>query len=324
MKKVIFLISLVIATIAFESCSTVPLTGRKQFSILPESSLVSLSLDNYRQVLNESNVVKNTTESRMVEEVGLNIAGAVEQFLIDNKLGSRVNDYQWEFTTIQEDVANAWAMPGGKVAVYTGILPITKDEQGLAVVMGHEVAHAVARHGNERMSQGLVQQLGGVALSVALANKPAATQNLFLSAYGVGSNIGVMLPFGRKQESEADEMGLRFMAMAGYNPNNAHTFWERMSKSSGGGAPPEFLSTHPSHETRIKNLKKWAPQAMKYYNPNGPARKAKTTPTPPAGSTPQPETTPTGTIKKPASSGGSTPSKGKVKGKVKTRQSGGN
>jgi predicted Zn-dependent protease len=155
-------------------------------------------------------------------------------------------------------------MPGGKVVVYTGILPVTKDEIGLAVVMGHEIAHAVAQHGAERMSQGLLQQLGGVALSVALQNKPQETQDLFMTAYGVGTTVGVMLPFSRTQESEADRLGLIFMAMAGYNPNYAIDFWTRMAAQS-GGKPPEFLSTHPSDETRIADLKKELPEAMSYY-----------------------------------------------------------
>jgi predicted Zn-dependent protease len=156
-------------------------------------------------------------------------------------------------------------MPGGKVVVYTGILPITKDETGLAVVLGHEIAHAIAEHGNERMSQGLLQQLGGVALSVALKDEPETTRGLFLTAYGVGSTVAVILPFSRTQESEADHLGLIFMAMAGYDPHEAPAFWERMSASSKGGEPPEFLSTHPSNDTRINDIKNWIPEAMKYY-----------------------------------------------------------
>ena len=173
--------------------------------------------------------------------------------------------FQWEFNTVESEEANAFCMPGGKVVFYTGILPICQDEAGVAVVMGHEVAHAIAKHGNERMSQGLVQQFGGVALSVALSDKPAQTQQLFQTAYGVGSQVGVMLPFSRLQESEADELGLIFMAMAGYDPHEAPKFWERMSAKSSGGAPPEFLSTHPSHETRIRKLNKAIPKAMEYY-----------------------------------------------------------
>ena len=158
-------------------------------------------------------------------------------------------------------------MPGGKIVVYTGLLPITQNEAALAVVMGHEITHALAQHGSERMSQGLAQQLGGNALSIALANQPAQTQNLFMTAYGIGSNVGVLLPFSRKQESEADRYGLIWMAMAGYNPNEAIPLWERMEAASKGNKPPEFLSTHPSENTRMSNLRKWMPEAMKYYKP---------------------------------------------------------
>jgi predicted Zn-dependent protease len=159
-------------------------------------------------------------------------------------------------------------MPGGKVVVYTGILPITKDEVGLAVVMGHEVAHAVAEHGNERMSQGLITNLGGMALAKAIEDKPAETQALWMGAFGLGAQVGVLLPFSRLHESEADHLGLIFMAMAGYDPNNAVNFWQRMADLKGGQAPPEFLSTHPSDQTRINKIKKHLPEAMKYYKKN--------------------------------------------------------
>jgi predicted Zn-dependent protease len=162
---------------------------------------------------------------------------------------------------------NAWCMPGGKVVVYTGILPVTKNENGLAVVMGHEIAHAIAEHGNERMSQELLRQAGGVALTVALKDNPEETRNLWLAAYGLGSEVGVMLPFSRLHESEADHLGLIFMAMAGYDPREAPDFWTRMAEA-GGQKPPEFLSTHPSDETRISSLNNWMPEALKYYNKN--------------------------------------------------------
>jgi len=200
----------------------------------------------------------------MVRRVGGNIQRAVETYFAQHNLSDELDGYRWEFNLIDSKDANAWAMPGGKVVVYTGILPITKNETGLAVVMGHEIAHAVAQHGAERMSQGLLQQLGGVALSVALQNEPSTTQNLFMTAYGVGTTVGVMLPFSRTHESEADHLGLVFMAMAGYDPNAALDFWTRMAAQSGGN-PPEFLSTHPSDETRIADLKKELPEAMSYY-----------------------------------------------------------
>lgn len=176
----------------------------------------------------------------------------------------RVEGFKWEFNLVDDNAVNAWCMPGGKVVFYTGILPITKTEKGLAVVMGHEVAHAIARHGNERMSQGLATQLGGVALGVALSNKPQQTQQIFNQAYGVGSTLGT-LKFSRKHESEADKMGAIFMALAGYNPQESVELWRRMKASSGGAAPPEFMSTHPSHDTRIKDLQAYMPKALKYY-----------------------------------------------------------
>jgi predicted Zn-dependent protease len=177
--------------------------------------------------------------------------------------------YQWEYKLVDSKEANAWCMPGGKIVVYTGLLPITQNEAALAAVMGHEVTHAIFYHGNERMSQGLIQQLGGVALQVAVANKPAATQNLFMNAYGVGSQVGVLLPFSRKHELEADRYGLIWTAMAGYNPEEAIRLWERMEKASNGQKPPEFLSSHPSEGTRIEQLKKYMPEALSYYKPVG-------------------------------------------------------
>ena len=251
------------------SCNTVPLTGRKQLSLLPSSQTQSLSYNQYSQVLNESKISSNTQWTSWVKGSGGKIRGAVEKYMKQQGQSSSLKDYKWEFNLLEDDnMVNAWCMPGGKVAFYTGIMPICKDEQGVAVVMGHEVAHAIARHGGERMSQGMVQQLGGVALAVAIREKPAETQALFMGAYGVASQYGGMLPFSRLHESEADRLGLIFMSMAGYNPQEAPKFWERMSANSGGAAPPEFMSTHPSHSTRISNLNKWMPEAMKYYKGN--------------------------------------------------------
>ena len=247
------------------TCTKVPVTGRKQLSLLPESQLTSLSLTSYKAFLDTSRVVKSGQDAAMIKRVGNNISKAVTQYLNKNGLASRAKEFNWEFNLVEDKTVNAWCMPGGKVAIYTGILPVAQDEAGLAVVMGHEVAHAVARHGNERMSQGLLQQIGAVGLAVALSQKPAQTRNIFMQAYGIGSALAVMLPFSRKQESEADEMGLIFMAMAGYNPEVAPGFWVRMGQQSKGQAPPEFLSTHPSHQTRTANLKKWIPKAKKYY-----------------------------------------------------------
>lgn len=265
-KLIIFLLTISCAAIVLESCTKVPLTGRRQFKLLPSSMLGSMSLSSYQQVLKESQVIKSGPDAQMVKRVGKNLSAAVTDFMVKHKQAKRLKEFQWEFNLIDEDVANAWAMPGGKVAFYTGILPYTETETGMAVVMGHEIAHAVARHGNERMSWGLAQQLGGIGLAIAMRDKPAETQEIFMNAYGVGSQVGLMLPFSRKHESEADEMGLVFMAMAGYPPDEAVNFWTRMAKS-GGQQPPEFISTHPSHDTRIKNLREYLPRAKKYYNP---------------------------------------------------------
>ncbi|MGZ4056314.1 MAG: M48 family metallopeptidase, partial [Bacteroidia bacterium] len=188
----------------------------------------------------------------------------VEAFMKDKGLSSRLDGYKWEFNLVNQNEVNAWCMPGGKVVVYSGLLPVTQTEPALACVMGHEIAHAVARHGNERMSQGLLVQAGGAALSVALSEKPQLTQDLFMQSYGLTSQLG-MLKYSRTHESEADKMGIIFMAMAGYDPTEAVAFWDRMAKSTGGNAPPELLSTHPSDETRIADIKAFLPEAMKYY-----------------------------------------------------------
>ena len=261
------LAGLVLLNIFLAGCATVPITGRKQLSLLPQSQVIELSFSSYRQVLQESKLSQDEAKVVLVRRVGRRIAQASDQFLRDNHLEKDLQYYQWEFNLIQDDsTVNAFCMPGGKVAVYTGILPVTQDEAGLAVVLGHEVAHALANHGNERLSQGLVAQLGGVALDVALQNKPAETRQLAMAAYGVGAEVGVLLPYSRTHESEADHIGLILMARAGYDPRAAVPFWERMARM-GGGRAPEFLSTHPAPERRIKEIEKEIPEAMKYYKP---------------------------------------------------------
>ena len=264
MKKLKILFLSIITVLSIISCSTVPLTGRKQLNLIPANEMLSLSYQQYDQFLTENKVSNDKKNTALVKKVGTNIQHAVEKYLAENNLSNRLDGYKWEFNLVQEDQVNAWCMPGGKVVVYTGILPITKNEIGLAVVLGHEIAHAIAEHGNERMSQGLVQQLGGAALSVALRDKPQLTQDLFLTAYGVGSTIGI-LSYSRTQESEANHLGLIFMAMADYNPNAAVDFWQRMAEMNKGSKPPEFLSTHPSDQTRINDIKNWLPEALKYY-----------------------------------------------------------
>jgi predicted Zn-dependent protease len=266
MKQNLITLSITILTfIVLQSCSTVPLTGRSQLNMIPSSEMLSMSFQQYDQFLKENKLSTNQTEVNLVKNTGVKIQHAVERYMKENNLSDRLNGYKWEFNLVKDDQVNAWCMPGGKVVVYTGILPVTKDEAGLAVVMGHEIAHAIAEHGNERMSQQLLQQVGAVGLMVAMKEEPAQTQALWLSVYGVGTTVGIMLPYSRTQESEADHLGLIFMAMAGYDPHAAPEFWKRMAASKQGGQPPEFLSTHPSDQTRINDITSWIPEAMKYY-----------------------------------------------------------
>jgi predicted Zn-dependent protease len=266
MKSISQVIIVFVVGFILSSCSQVPVTGRRQIHLLPESQLMSMSLTQYQSFLSENpKLSAGDTRAAMVNEVGTKIAQAAETYLKRHGQGNRVKDFKWEFNLVDDPTVNAWCMPGGKVVFYTGILPITNDENGLAVVMGHEIAHAIARHGNERMSQGLMAQAGGIGLQLALQEKPSLTQNLLLQSYGIGSQLGI-LKFSRLHESEADEMGLIFMAMAGYDPKAAIPFWERMA-ALGGAAPPEFLSTHPHHDTRIADLQSHMNKALKYYKP---------------------------------------------------------
>jgi len=266
MKRIKLLLAVLLSSLMFLiTCSTVPLTGRSQLNLIPSGEMLSISYQQYDQFLSENILSSNTANTEMVKRVGQNVQHAVETYMAQNNLIDRLEGYKWEFNLVDDEQVNAWCMPGGKVVVYTGILPVTKNETGLAVVLGHEIAHAIAEHGNERMSQGMLQQLGGVALSVALKDEPETTRIIFYTAYGVGTTVGVLLPFSRTQESEADHLGLIFMAMAGYDPHNALDFWQRM-KEEGGQSPPEFLSTHPNYDTRIENIKEWMPEAMNYYN----------------------------------------------------------
>lgn len=266
MKKNVFDVIFlgIISVFLMISCSTVPFSGRKQLQLLPESEMLAMSLTQYDAFLKDNKVSRNNDESEMVKRVGNRIASAVETYFRDNGMSDRLDNFQWAFNLIEDDTPNAWCMPGGKVVVYSGILPVTENETGLAVVMGHEIAHAVARHGNERMSQQLTVQLGGAALSAAMNEKPEKTKNIFMAAYGVGSQLAYTLPYSRTHETEADQLGLIFMAMAGYNPREAVDFWQRMSEV-GGQKPPEFLSTHPSDRTRVRNLREFLPEALEYY-----------------------------------------------------------
>lgn len=257
------IVAFAIAVVIMVGCTTVPITGRRQLSLVSDAEMMAMSYEAYDQFLKEHKLSRNAQATAMVKRVGKRIENAVEQYMAANGLQSELDGYKWEFNLIEDDQVNAFAMAGGKTVVYEGILPVAQNETGLAVVMGHEIAHAIAKHGNERMSQALVQQFGGQTLSALAGAQPGTAANLLMAAYGVGSQLG-MLKYGRDQESEADRLGLIFMAMAGYDPQQAIPFWQRM-EAQGGAAPPEFLSTHPSAGTRVADLKKHMPEALKYY-----------------------------------------------------------
>jgi predicted Zn-dependent protease len=259
------IVAVLIAVFLLGSCSTVPITGRRQLSLMPESEMISMAMTSYSEFMKENPVSTNQAEVNLVKETGKNISEAVIKHFAENNLSSQLKGYQWEFNLISNDTTpNAWCMPGGKVVVYSGILPYTKDKNGLAVVVSHEIAHAVARHGSERMSQQLLLQMGGIAMSEAVKNKPDQTKGIFNGVFGLGAQLGVILPYSREHEYEADKLGLIFMAMAGYQPEAAIEFWERMS-SMGGQKPPAFLSTHPSDAARIQKIREVMPEVMTYY-----------------------------------------------------------
>lgn len=248
-----------LTVIIFFSCATNPFTGKSTLALVGNSQLFPTSFAQYNQFLSENNVVKGTKESEMISRVGQRIAVAAERWLNANGQQGYLNDYKWEYNLVNDNTVNAWCMPGGKIVFYTGILPVAENEAAIAAIMGHEVAHALANHGQQRMSAGILQQVGGVAGNVLI--KDQQTLNIFNQAYGVGSQVGVMLPFSRSHETEADRIGLILTALAGYNPDEAANLWRRMGEASGGQAPPEFLSTHPATTTRIANLEALAPTA---------------------------------------------------------------
>ncbi|WP_136668018.1 M48 family metallopeptidase [Flavobacterium sp. H122] len=259
MKKSVIISGLGVLALAF-ACAKNPFTGKSTMALVPDSQIFPMAFQQYSQFLTENKVIKGTADAKRVESVGMKIKTAAEKWLNANGNPTYLKDYAWEYNLVDSKEVNAWCMPGGKIVVYTGILPITKDEAGMAAVMGHEVAHALANHGQQRMSAGLLQQAGAVGVAVATGNKSQQQQQEFMQYYGLATQLGGMLPFSRAHESEADQIGLLLMAIAGYNPENAVYVWERMSALAGGQAPPEFLSTHPSNETRIANLKKQIPQ----------------------------------------------------------------
>ncbi|MDH4090045.1 MAG: M48 family metallopeptidase [Cyclobacteriaceae bacterium] len=261
LKKVLVLSSFALILYA---CTSVAVTGRKQLSLVSNAEIIPMATAQYQEVIKKGPLSGNQQQTQMVKGVGVKIQKAVETYMADKGLSSALAGFQWEFNLIDDPkTVNAWCMPGGKVAFYTAIMPICKDETGVAVVMGHEVAHAIANHGRERMSQQLLAQYGLGTLSALMGENPTAGQDLLMQAVGAGTNLG-MLKFSREHESEADHIGLIFMTMAGYDPNQAPIFWERMTELSGGQQPPEFLSTHPSHATRISDLKAWIPEALSY------------------------------------------------------------
>lgn len=256
MKKIVLILAVLLAVVA---CKTNPFTGKQVLNFYPNSQLFPSAFAQYDEFLNEHKVVENTAEAKMITKVGQRISSAAERWLSANGYPGYLKDYKWEYNLVKDETVNAWCMPGGKIVFYTGIMPICQNETGVAVVMGHEVAHALADHGAQRMSAGTLQQLGAVAGNVAIQDPQK--RNIFNQAYGVGSTVGVMLPFSRSHETEADRIGLQIMAIAGYDPSEAAELWKRMKAESGGQAPPEFLSTHPSNDTRIQNLTEWAPMA---------------------------------------------------------------
>jgi predicted Zn-dependent protease len=258
---------LLLALVILQACSEVPVTGRKQFNVVGTEQIASMVDTQYRETLNTSRILPDSDpRTQQVRSCGQRIAQAVERFLNENGMQERAKEFNWEFNVADDPTVNAWCMPGGKVLFYTGILPITQDENGMAVVMGHEVAHAVARHGNERMSQGILAQGAGMTLDILTSENPGLVRDLLMQSAGIGSQLG-MLAYSRSHETEADKMGLVFMAMAGYDPRTAPAFWERMSAGSNGQAPPELLSTHPSDDRRIHDLNAYMPEALKYYKP---------------------------------------------------------
>lgn len=275
MKKYQKLVSLsVLMVFIIAACQRVPLTNRKQFvGLVSQDQMLSLSFTEYKGFLDTSKVVPlRNKQSEMVSRVGSRIKTAVENYLIQNNYSGALDGYQWEFQTVESNQINAWAMPGGKVCFYTGILPICRDEAGVAVVMGHEIAHAIASHGRERMSRAMAAQgftqVGAIAAGIATKNQQV--METAAQVLGIGSNVLGVLPNSRNQESEADKLGIIFMAMAGYDPNESVAFWQRMAEASKNAQkPPIFLSTHPEDSQRIANLQAMMPKAMQYYTAYG-------------------------------------------------------
>ena len=258
MKK----LSIIAAIVLLCGCASNPFTGRSTMAFVNNSQLFPSSFAQYDEFLSENTVISGTADASMVVRVGERLAVAAEKWLASEGHSHYLDDYRWEYKLVKDNAVNAWCMPGGKIVVYTGILPITKTEEGLAVVLGHEISHALLNHGQQRMSAGVLQEIGAVGVSLMTINQSPESQSLAMTAYGAGSDLFGTLPFSRKHESEADHYGLLLMAIAGYNPDEAVPFWQRMA-ALGGGDTPEFLSTHPSDETRIRQLQGWIPEAKR-------------------------------------------------------------
>ncbi|MGB0788739.1 MAG: M48 family metallopeptidase [Marinirhabdus sp.] len=252
------LLSLALVFVLAVACKTNPFTGKQTLALVPNSQIFPMAFQQYDQFLTENRVITGTRDAQMVRSVGQKIAAAAERYLTANGYAGYLEGYAWDYNLVEDAAVNAWCMPGGKIVFYSGIMPIAQNEAGVAAVMGHEVAHALANHGQQRMSSAQLQQLGAVGVGVATQNSKNAA--IISQAYGLGTTLGVMLPFSRKHETEADRIGLTLMAIAGYDPLVAAGLWERM-KTQGQGAPPEFLSTHPNSDTRIQNITAWAPGA---------------------------------------------------------------
>jgi predicted Zn-dependent protease len=268
MKKIIVLVVIVFL---FAECSTVPITGRKRINFVSDAQVLPASFAQYKGFLEENKLSTNKELTNQVKIVGQNISAAVDRFMRANNMVEEANSYQWEFNLVEDKTINAWCMPGGKVVFYTGIMPICANNNGVAAVMGHEVAHAFAKHGQERMTNSYGQQIGGLLVALGTSDKSAESQQIWNTAFGITSGLG-MLKFSRVHEQEADRLGLVFMIMAGYDGTEAAEVWVRMSEKSGGGSQPEILSTHPSNESRIQDLRSYLPTARKYaaeYNVKG-------------------------------------------------------
>ena len=266
-RTIKFSFFVVVTALFLQTCGSVPLTGRRQLQLVSDEQVIALSLQQYQEFMRTAPIVRGTANAEMVNRVGTRVANAVETFLKNNGYESELEKYAWEFNLVKDNSVNAFAMPGGKIVIYDGLLPVTQTEEALAVVVGHEIAHVVAKHSVERISQQIAAQYGGAIAGGILGG--SAGGQLGQAVFGLGAQYGVMLPYARKQEYEADELGLAFMALAGYDPRTSIPFWTRMAQSSQGGRPPEFASTHPTDANRIANLEKIMPRVLQYYQGTG-------------------------------------------------------